>query len=124
MSEVINFENKQQIQSLDGTNRSFIKIDLKPENSFDNVKSNQNNTAYNKDIYHTLLKDIQSEDPMDYISIAKSAVITQQIDTNIFLAGCEPPIRYIIHLNTYLNERKKVFQCREVHDWWQKNCYQ
>ncbi len=134
MTEVINFEAKEQIQNshenIYNNNRSYIKIDpnkTENGNKFDDIKIHTNHlnmTNNTKAVYHTLLKDILSDDPMEYISIAKSAHITQLIDKNIFLAGCQPPIRYIVQLNTYLNEKKKVFQCREGHDWWQKNCYQ
>jgi hypothetical protein len=84
---------------------------------FTGVKSENNK-------YEALLRDINSKNPMDYLQIAKSAIITQQVDKDVFMSGCEPPVRYIIEIITYMGEYKKIFTCRETHRWCHKNCYQ
>lgn len=84
---------------------------------FNAVKSENNK-------YEAFLKDINSKNPLDYLQIAKSAIITQQVDKLVFMSGCEPPVRYIIEIITYMGEFKKLFTCRETHRWCHKNCSQ
>lgn len=71
-----------------------------------------------------ILQDMTSENPMDYIDIAKSAIISQIVDKKVFLSGCDPPIRYIIEIVTYMGEEKRILRCKETPRWCQKNCCQ
>jgi hypothetical protein len=84
---------------------------------FTGVKSENNK-------YEAFLKDINSKNPLDYLQIAKSAIITQQVDKLVFMSGCEPPVRYIIEIITYMGEFQKILTCRETHRWCHKNCSQ
>ena len=119
--------NDIDIKTENLTNRGNIESNIDknydPENKNEGIplnhssKNEKPNTEYN-------LKDMISQDPLDFINISESAIITQVIDKDVFLSGCEPAIRYIITLTNSSRESKKIFNCREVNDWCQKNCYQ
>ena len=64
---------------------------------------------------------INSQDPMEYLEIAHKAVIFQNVDKKVYLSGCEPPLRYIVEIVTYLGETKGILKCRETPRWLQKN---
>lgn len=74
--------------------------------------------------HEKILQSIVSDNPMDFLEIAKIAVINQIVDKKVFESGCVPPIRYIVEIVTYLGEVKKIFNCRETPRWFQKNCCQ
>jgi hypothetical protein len=117
----------------------FIELEILPdinENNKDSkAKDNPDDNKNTKDTiftgvksennkYEALLKNFNSDNPLDYLQIAKSAIITQEVDKLVFMSGCEPPVRYIIEIITYMGEFKKIFTCRETHRWCHKNCSQ
>jgi len=69
-----------------------------------------------------VLSQIKSDDPMDYLRIAKEAIVYQYQDRYVFLHSCEPPVRYMVDIVTYRGEVKTIFKCREVPKWFQKHC--
>ena len=69
-----------------------------------------------------ILETLNSEDPMDYIDIAKKAVVFQLIDKKVFKTTCDPPIRYLVEIESYMGEQKIIFMARETPRWLQKNC--
>jgi hypothetical protein len=102
-------------------------IEGSPENKNYNKVSNNSNLdsslTKRSDIFKDiLLNQVLSDDPMQYLNIAKTAIVKQEVDRQVFLSGCEPPIRYIVEIETYLGEKKRIFSFREVHNFWHKNC--
>jgi hypothetical protein len=136
MTEVINVDAKTNIQSEQETKKPYMVVDPKlpindlSRNEYEEIPVNNVEEKISpqaqilKTDHPKLLKDIGSDDPLEYLNLAKSAVISQWMDKHVFLSGCEPSIRYVITITTYSEEKKKIFNCREVHNWCQKNCIQ
>ena len=111
----------------------FIELDMKDEIKEKEEKIISENLVEEKNSklmiisstvikYEVLLQNLTSKDPLDYLEVAKSAVVSQIVDKKVFLSGCEPPVRYTVEIISYMGEFKRIFTCRETHRWCQKNC--
>jgi hypothetical protein len=134
MTEVINIGSKANIPHVNEITNPPKIVDPKlpindlSQSGYEEIPVNipEDNVAHqvtvSKSAHPVLLKEIGNDNPIEILHLAKSAVISQWIDKHVFLSGCEPSIRYVVNIVTHAEEKKKFFNCRELHNWCQKNC--
>jgi hypothetical protein len=110
-------------------NRNKIPLQIKLED-INNPRKSDNLTFSDKKKGNERLSSksklalINSINPFDYLQLAQKATVKQAIDKKVFMSGCEPPIRYYIHITTFGGEKMKIFKAKEVSTWCAKNCCQ